>query len=67
MKSKEGFTLIELLIVISIIGIIVAVVLGPKANEPFCFDGWMVHRYYRGVIHKLDENGKPIKCSSDSR
>lgn len=65
MKSNKGFTLIEALIVVSIFGIIIAVVFDPKHhNTPFCFDGWLVHRYDRGVIHKLDQDGKPIPCSS---
>lgn len=59
----KGFTLIELLIVISIIGILIAVVMGTAKADPFCFDGWLVHRYDRGLIHKLDPQGKPIPCN----
>jgi prepilin-type N-terminal cleavage/methylation domain-containing protein len=71
MKKKNGFTLIELMIVLSIVGILVAmivpVITGKTSAGPLpdhkCIAGYA---FTFGGVQILSENGKGIPCAMQS-
>lgn len=63
MKGQKGFTVVEAMIAVAIIGIIIAIVVGPNAksyDSTYCAGGYVFDS--RSGEQVLNENGGGVRC-----